>query len=142
MKWIICPGCDQWKLLSHRARSCSCRCRNRVWRRAHGVIPKRLANCAWCGAPLLYMPQDRLPGCRRYCHAGCAHQARLARRAERSMTNARAIEIAIGRLRKSRYPRLRAAAAALEELQRELLDAESKIADFPTRPTAVAIGGA
>src|SRR5215204_3919829 len=132
MKWILCPGCDEWKLLSRHALSCSCRCRNRVWRRAHGVIPKRLENCAWCGAPLLYMPQDRLPGCRRYCHTGCAHQARPARRAERSMTTARALEIAIRRLRKSRQPRHRAAAAVLVGLQRELLGSEPKIADFRT----------
>jgi hypothetical protein len=142
MKWVICPGCDKWKLLSRRARSCSCRCRNRVWRRAHGVMPRRLENCAWCGAPLLYMPQDRLPGCRRYCHAGSAHQARLVRRAQRSMTNARAIQMAIERLHKSRQPRHRAAAAALVELQRELLPSEPKIADFPTRSAATAMASA
>lgn len=142
MKWILCPGCDRWRLVAQCARACSVRCRNRLWRRAHGVTPKRLDNCAWCGAPLLYMPQDRLPGCRRYCHAGCARQARLLRRVERSMTTARAIEIAIGRLQKSRHPRHRAAAATLVELQRELLGGEPKIADFPTRSAAVAMASA
>ena len=142
MKWILCPGCDEWKLLSRHARSCSCRCRNRVWRRAHGVIPKRLENCAWCGTPLLYMPQDRLLGCRRYCHAGCARQARLLRRAARSMTNARALEVAIARLQKSRYPRHRAAAAALVELQRQLLGGESNIAEFPPRSAAAVMASA
>ena len=142
MKWIVCPGCEQWKLLSRRARSCSCRCRNRVWRRAHGVMPNRLESCAWCGAPLLYMPQDRLPGVRRYCDADCARRARQLRRAERLMTNARAVEIAIGRLQKSRYPRYRAAAPALVELHRQLVGGESNIADFPTRSAPAVMASA
>ncbi len=58
------------------------------------------------------------------------------------MTTARAIEIAIGRLQKSRHPRHRAAAATLVELQRELLGGEPKIADFPTRSAAVAMASA
>jgi len=91
---------------------------------------------------LLYMPQDRLPGCRHYCDAGCAQQARRVRRAERSMTNARALEIAIDRLQASRQSRHRAAAAALVELQRELLASALNIADFPTRSAASAIASA
>ena len=133
MKWIICPGCDQWKLLSRRARSCSGRCRNRVWRWAHGAAPKRLESCAWCGAPLLYMPQDRLPGCRLSCDMRCARRAWLVRRAAQSMSSLRAVEIAIRKLRKSSYPRHLAAASALVELQHQLLGGEPKIAGFPAR---------
>jgi hypothetical protein len=132
MKWIICPGCAEWKLLSRHARSCSGRCRNRVWRWAHGAAPTRLESCAWCGAPLLYMPQDRLPGCRLYCDTRCARQAWLLRRAARSMSSLRAIEIAIRKLRKSRQPRHLAAVTALAELQRQLLG-EPKVAGFPAR---------
>jgi len=110
------------------------RCRNRVWRWAHGAVPKRLESCAWCGAPLLYMPQDRLPGCRLYCDTRCARQAWLLRRAARSMSSLRAVEIAIRKLRKSRYPRHLAAASALVELQRQLLGGEPKIAGFLIDP--------
>jgi len=121
MKWILCAGCGEHKLMSRNARCCSARCRNRVWRRARGAGCGRLQFCAWCGSPLLYLPQDRLPAVRRFCHGGCARKAWLVERAERSMTCAGALEVAIRSLRRSRYPRVLAAAVVLAELHRELI---------------------
>jgi hypothetical protein len=46
------------------------------------------------------------------------------------MTNARAVEIAIGRLQQSRYARDRAAAVALVELHRQLAGGESNITEL------------
>ena len=126
MKWIVCAGCGDQKLVRRSARVCSVRCRNRVWRRARGAdTGRRLQFCAWCNAPLLYMPQDRLPAFRRYCDATCARKAWLVRRAQRSMSSISALEIAIRRLRKSRYPRLIAAASALAEVHRVLIGSET-----------------
>jgi len=43
------------------------------------------------------------------------------------MTTVGAIEVAIGRLGKSRYPRLVAAASALVELRRQLVDGQAPV---------------
>ena len=94
VKWILCPGCDEYRLVHPRARSCSARCRTRLWRRTHGRPVERLAFCAWCQAPLLYLPQDRLPSRRRYCHARCARKAWLVARARRNLTGVAALETA------------------------------------------------
>jgi hypothetical protein len=122
VKWILCAGCDEYRLVDARARTCSGKCRTRLWRRAHGASVERLAFCAWCQAPLLYLPQDRLPSRRRYCHGRCARKAWLVARARRDLTSAAALEIAIRKLRRSRYPRHLAAAHALTALRRELMD--------------------
>jgi hypothetical protein len=66
VKWILCPGCDEYRFVHFRARTCSGACRNRVWRRRHGVVCRRRAFCAWCKEPLLYLPQDWKPGVRSY----------------------------------------------------------------------------
>jgi hypothetical protein len=71
------------------------------------------------------MPQDRLPPVRRYCDDRCARKAWLVARAQRSITSVGALEVAIRRLRKSRYPRLVAAASALVELRRQLVDEQA-----------------
>ena len=133
MKWIVCPGCDKARVVHPSARTCSAKCRNRVWRRAHGAVPRRLESCAWCGAPLLYLPQDRLPAFRSYCHRRCARQAWLVERAKRSMTCDRAVTIAIRALRRSRCPHHLAAAAALSELQRLVVSRDSNAPDILVR---------
>ena len=120
VKWILCAGCDQYQLVDSRARSCSARCRTRIWRRAHGGSVERLPFCAWCHAPLLYLRQDRLPSRRRYCDQRCARKAWLVARARRALTSVAALDIAIRKLRRSRYPRHVAAAHALTALQREI----------------------
>ena len=130
MKWILCAGCDEYRLVDPRGRTCSGRCRTRLWRRAHGACVERLAFCAWCQAPLLYLPQDRPPSRRRYCHGRCARKAWLVRRARRNLTSAAALETAIRKLRRSRYPRHLAAAQALAALQQEMTAR-------PTRPDSV-----
>lgn len=122
MKWILCAGCHEYRVVASRARSWSAMCRNRLWRSTHGRTGLRLQFCAWCNTPLVYMPQDRLPGTRRYCHSGCARKAWLVARAQRRMSSIAALELAVQRLRKSRYPRHLAAARVLEELHRELVD--------------------
>jgi hypothetical protein len=122
VKWILCAGCDEYRLVDPRGRTCSGRCRTRLWRRAHGACVERLAFCAWCQAPLLYLPQDRLPSRRRYCHGRCARKAWLVARARRDLTGVAALEIAIRKLRRSRYPRHLAAAHALTALRQELMD--------------------
>jgi hypothetical protein len=145
MKWIICSGCEDWKLVPRSARFCSVRCRNRVWRRKHGAEPgRRLQFCAWCNAPLLYMPQDRLPAVRRYCTDRCARKAWLAARAQTSMTSVGALEIAIHRLQKSRDPRVAAAASVLTELHRQLVDgvAPLRVDDAASRAACPNLPGA
>ena len=122
MKWILCAGCDEYRLVAAQARSCSPRCRNRLWRRAHGVSVKRLPYCAWCQAPLLYLPEDRLPSRRRYCDQRCARKAWLVARARRDLTSIAALQIAIRTLRRSHSPHHLAAAHALSGLQREMID--------------------
>ena len=120
VKWILCAGCDEYRLVHPRARSCSARCRARLWRRAHGARAERPAFCAWPPAPLLYLPQERWSSRRRYCHGRCARKAWLVRRARRNLTSTAALEIAIRKLRRSRYPRHLAAAQALAALQQEM----------------------
>jgi hypothetical protein len=62
----------------------------------------------------------------------CARRAWLVTRAEGSMTCAGALEVAIRRLRRSRYPRLLAAAGALAELHRDLIGHhESNVGQSP-----------
>ena len=124
MKWITCLGCDEQRLVHRRASFCSAKCRNRVWRRRHGIAVGngRQAFCAWCDSPLLYMPQDRLPAVRRYCHDKCARQAWLVARARKSMNSIKALDIAISRLRKSRMPTVLAAGSALADLRYELVE--------------------
>ena len=124
MKWIACPGCGDYKRVRCSARSCSNRCRNRIWRQTHGRSGHRLEFCAWCKTPLLYMPQDRLPGVRRFCDASCARKAWLAARAEKQLTCVGALEIAIRRLQRSRYPRHLVAAERLLDLKRDLVTRE------------------
>lgn len=124
MKWIACPGCGDYKRVRSCARSCSNRCRNRIWRQTHGRKGHRLEFCAWCKTPLLYMPQDRLPGVRRFCDHSCARKARLAGRIQKQLTCVGALEIAIRRLQTSRYPRHLVAAETLLELKRDLVTRE------------------
>jgi hypothetical protein len=69
---------------------------------------------------LLYLRQDRLPSRRRYCHGRCARKAWLVARARRNLTSVAALEVAIRKLRRSRYPRHLAAAQALAALQQEV----------------------
>jgi hypothetical protein len=71
---------------------------------------------------LLYLPQDRLPSRRRYCHGQCARKAWLVARARRNLTTIAALEIAIRKLRRSRYPRHIAAAHVLNALWQEMMD--------------------
>ncbi len=82
----------------------------------------RRAFCAWCDSPLLYMPQDRLPAVRRYCHDKCARQAWLVARARKSMNCIKALDIAIRRLRKSRMPTVLAAGSSLADLLHDLVE--------------------
>jgi hypothetical protein len=124
MKWIACPGCGDYKRVRSSARSCSNRCRNRIWRQTHGRSGNRLEFCAWCKAPLLYMPQDRLPGVRRFCDDSCARKAWLAARIQKQLTCVGALEVAIRRLQRSRYPRYLVAAERLLDLKRDLLTQE------------------
>src|SRR5207245_10739808 len=138
MKWITCPACDEQKVVQDSARSCSPRCRNRVWRRRHGLSDGRSASCAWCNSPLLYMPQEKFPGVRRCCDRRCARRAWLFARARRMLATTRAVEIAFRRLRKSRTPSVRAAAFTLADLHRELTDREqaeraARVAAFLSR---------
>lgn len=121
MKWIACPGCGDYKRVRSSARTCSNRCRNRIWRQAHGRSGHRLEFCLWCKTPLLYMPQDRLPGVRRFCDSTCARKAWLLPRAERQLTCVAALDIAIRRLQRTRYPRHLAAVERLVDLKRDLL---------------------
>lgn len=121
MKWITCPGCDRLRLVHPSARACSGACRTRLWRRRRrGAINRRLEACAWCDAPLLYLPQDRLPAVRRYCDSRCARRAWLAARARQKMTRSKALEVAIGRLRRSRQPTVLAAALVLADLVEDM----------------------
>ena len=120
MKWIVCPGCSTRTFVHDSALSCSHKCRNRVWRRRHGINGQRAAFCAWCQAPLLYMPQDRLPGTRQFCDHQCARRAWSYERAKKRTTLTKALEIAVRRLECSRTPRIRAAAVVLAQLGDEL----------------------
>ena len=122
VKWIMCPGCETGKMVQDSARSCSPKCRNRVWRKHHGIVGRRAAICAWCGSPLVYLPQDRLPGMRRYCDDRCAKRARLFARAKERTTVARALNIAVRRLQGSRTPTIVAAAAVLAQFRDELTE--------------------
>jgi hypothetical protein len=124
VKWIVCPGCDAGQVVQDLARSCSPKCRNRVWRRRHGVGGRREAFCAWCRAPLIYLPQDKLPGVRRYCDHGCARQAWLFQRAKERTTVSKALEIAIRRLQNSRMPIVLAAAVVLAQLRDDVNERE------------------
>jgi hypothetical protein len=122
MKWILCTGCRQWKVVDHRAVYCSHRCRSRAWRRRRGFpTGDRREFCVWCGHPLVYLPQDRLPAKRLHCDSMCARKSRLMARGRNSMSRTRALEVAIGRLQKGRMPSMRAAAAILVDLRNELL---------------------
>ena len=120
MKWIVCPGCDKGHVVADSASSCSTRCRNRVWRRRHGVIGRRAKVCGWCGSPLIYLPQDRLPGVREYCDDRCANQARLFARAMGRMSVIHALNTAVRRLQSSRSPTVAAARVTLARLRDEL----------------------
>jgi hypothetical protein len=136
VKWITCAGFDDQKVVHDSARSCSTRCRNRVWRRRHGIPPAewRLASCAWCASPLLYMPQDRLPNARPYCDDKCARQAWLGARARKFMTATKALDIAIRRLRKSRMPTVLAAAFTLRIYARTCWTARKPTAGLGSQP--------
>jgi hypothetical protein len=145
MKWITCLGCDEQRLVHHRASFCSTKCRNRVWRRRHGIAVGngRRAFCAWCDSPLLYMPQDRLPAVRRYCHDKCARQAWLVARARKSMNSIKALDIAIRRLRKRRMPTVLAAGSSLADLLHDLVERQdderaARIVAFQSRLPRVA----
>jgi hypothetical protein len=122
MKWILCTGCQQWKVVADRAVYCSHRCRSRAWRRRHGFPPgDRREFCVWCGHPLVYLSQDRLPPKRLHCDSVCASKSRHMARRRDAMSRTRALEVAIRRLQKGRMPLLRAAAAVLVDLRAELL---------------------
>lgn len=124
----ICAGCQQFLPAGSRRRTCSNRCRNCIWRQARCGGGRRRAVCEWCNAPLLYLPQDALPGARRFCDAVCARRAWLVTRARRELSSVTALEVAIRRLRRGRHPRQLAAAAQLTDLMNELQtrDNESK----------------
>jgi hypothetical protein len=122
VKWIVCPGCDKGRVVADSASSCSTRCRNRVWRRRHGVVGRRAEQCGWCGSRLIYLPQDRLPGVREYCDDRCASQARLFARARECMTLLKALNSAVRRLQNSRTPSVRAAALVLAHLRDKLTE--------------------
>jgi hypothetical protein len=70
----------------------------------------------------LYIPQDKLPNSQLYCDESCQRQAWLVARVRRLMTDIKALEIAIRRLRKSRMPSVHAAASVLGDLRQELID--------------------
>lgn len=120
MKWIVCPGCSTGKVVHDCALACSPKCRNRVWRRKHGTDGRRAEFCAWCRAPIIYLPQDKLPGVRRYCDHGCARRAWLFQRAKDRTTLTKALDIAIRRLESSRMPTELAAAAVLAQLRNDV----------------------
>ena len=120
VKWIVCPGCNTGKEVQDSALSCSPKCRNRVWRRRHGVAGRREAFCAWCRAPLIYLPQDKLPGVRLYCDDECSRRASLFDRAKQHTTVTKALDIAVRRLQCSRTPRILAAAVVLAQFRNEL----------------------
>ena len=122
MKWILCTGCHQWKVVADRAVYCSHRCRSRAWRRRHGFpTGDRREFCVWCGHPLVYLPQDRLPPKRLHCDSICARKSRLMARGRKSMNRTRALDVAIRRLQRAGMPSMRAAAAVLVDLRNELL---------------------
>ena len=123
MKWITCLGCDEqsWYTIAPASAPRSAAI-------ASGVVDTVLQSetgggrCAWCDSPLLYMPQDRLPAVRRYCHDKCARQAWLVARARKSMNSIKALDIAIRRLRKSRMPTVLAAGSSLADLLHDLVE--------------------
>jgi hypothetical protein len=82
----------------------------------------RLQLCAWCGSPLLYMAQDRLPSVRSYCDDRCARTAWLATRARMRMDSLKALDIAIQKLRRSAKPTEYAAAVVLTTLRLDMVD--------------------
>lgn len=122
MKSITCPGCEKAKEVPDSALACSPKCRNRVWRRRHGVGGQRASVCGWCGAVLLYLPQDRLPGIRKYCDDRCARDAWRFARAKERMTLVKALNIAARRLCSGRVPSVLAAGLALAQLRDQLSD--------------------
>jgi hypothetical protein len=122
VKWIVCPGCDTGKVVHDCAITCSPKCRNRVWRRRHGVGGRREKACGWCGAELIYLPQDKLPGIRQFCDHRCARQAWVFERAKQRTTVTRALDIAVRKLQGSRMPRMLAAAVVLAQLRDELAE--------------------
>jgi len=122
VKWIVCPGCDTGKVVGDCALACSPRCRNRVWRRRHGVGGRRAAVCGWCGAPLIYFSQDKLPGVRQFCDHRCARQAWAFERAKQRTTVAKALDIAVRKLQSSRMPRMLAAAVVLAQFRDEMAE--------------------
>lgn len=122
MKWIVCPGCNTGKVVHDCALVCSPTCRNRVWRRRHGVGGRRATVCGWCGEPLVYLSQDKLPGVRQFCDHRCARQAWAFERAKQRTTVTKALEIAVRKLQASRMPSLLAAATVLTRLRDELAE--------------------
>ena len=70
----------------------------------------------------MYLPQDKLPGIRRYCDHACARQAWLFERAKQRTTVAKALEIAVRKLQASRMPSMLAAAVVLARLLEEVAE--------------------